>query len=150
MAQFQVAATQQAIQNAQIERALGATARAMTLAAGTSTPSVTMTPAARAEPDFALSTPQGEPLSEWEGIPIMAAALAGEAQDSRYTFTIRASPAEIQGFYDDELARQGWQPFATTQGSSGPATLLYTRDSATLTVAIIRLEGDTVEVVLGK
>lgn len=85
---------------------------------------------------FVLATPSGKPVSDWEGIPIMPGAVAGEAKPGGYTFTIRAAPVEILGFYDEAMREQGWIVLATGEGASGPVMQIYTRDSATASVLI--------------
>ncbi|MCE5206863.1 MAG: hypothetical protein LLG42_00970 [Chloroflexi bacterium] len=87
--------------------------------------------------DFSLPTPSGKPLTEWEGFPVMPNAIAGEGNSSGYSFTINASPEEIQGFYEEELAKLGWSLFATGQGSTDALILIFTQGESLLTLSVI-------------
>lgn len=107
--------------------------------APTATPVLTQTALPLTEAPEAGSSlaPVGEPASEWNGIPIMPAAIAGEGDDESYVFTIRATPQEIQQYYELELGKLGWQPLA--QGDEDASLMLiFTNESgAMLTVSII-------------
>jgi hypothetical protein len=85
--------------------------------------------------------PQSPPLTEWNGIPVMPAATAGdEADGGVYAFKIDATVEEIVGFYEKNLADLGWE-----KGLSIPmdmtAVLLFTKGNQTLTVTIMPSEG---------
>jgi hypothetical protein len=91
--------------------------------------------------------PEGQPASEWNGIPIMPGAIAGEGDEESYVFTIKATPQQVQAYYQLELGKLGWQPFATGDGDS---VLMFTNNaSATLTISMIA-KGDQVLVLLVK
>ena len=85
--------------------------------------------------------PQSPPLTEWNGIPIMPAAVAGdEADGGVYAFKIDAMVEEIVAFYEKNLEDLGWE-----KGVSMPmdmvAVLLFTKDNKTLTITIMPSEG---------
>ena len=92
--------------------------------------------------------PVGEPASEWEGIPIMANALAGEGDRNGYSFTINASTDEIQEFYENELSKLGWNLFASGQGTTDAILLFFMKDASTLSVSIIPQPDGTMYVLL--
>ena len=97
----------------------------------------------------AALAPEGQPASEWNGIPIMPDAIAGEGDEESYVFTIKATPQQVQEYYQLELGKLGWQPSATGDGDSS-LTLIFTNDaSATLTISLIA-KGDNVLVLLVK
>jgi hypothetical protein len=111
----------------------------------------TSTPILPTETPDAISglVPEGKPASEWNGIPIMPDAIAGEGDEESYVFTVKATPQQVQEYYQAELGKLGWQPFATGDGDSS-LMLMFTNDnSATLTVSIIA-KGDEVLVLLVK
>jgi len=81
--------------------------------------------------------PSGKPVSEWEGIPVMPNAIAGEGGDHGYSFTIDASPVEIIEFYGSELAKRGWDLLATGQGKTNAVLLIFMKEGNTLSVSII-------------
>ncbi|HCS39725.1 MAG TPA: hypothetical protein DIW44_09105 [Anaerolineaceae bacterium] len=83
-----------------------------------------------------LPMPSGKPSSEWEGIPIMPNAIAGEGDNLGYSFTINASPDEIQKYYELELGKLGWSIFATGQGKTDTVLLIFMKDGGTLSVSI--------------
>jgi hypothetical protein len=99
----------------------------------------------------AVSTlvPEGQPASEWNGIPIMPDVIAGEGDEESYVFTIKATPQEVQDYYQAELGKLGWQPFATGDGDSSLMLMFMNNASETLTVNIIA-KGDEVLVLLVK
>ena len=98
----------------------------------------------------AAIAPEGQPAAEWNGIPIMPDAIAGEGDEESYVFTVKATPQQVQEYYQLELGKLGWQPFATGDGNSSSLMLMFTNNaSATLTITIIA-KGDEVLVLLVK
>ena len=100
----------------------------------------------------ALSTliPEGEPASEWQGIPIMPGAIAGGGDEESYAFTTRATSREVQEYYEGELEKLGWELFAQTEGKNSSLMLIFTNDASdTLSVSII-VKGDELLVLLVK
>jgi len=111
----------------------------------------TNTPLSPTETPDAVSAlvPEGQPASEWDGIPIMPEAIAGEGDAESYVFTVKATPQQVQDYYQTELAKLGWQPFATGNGDSALMLMFTNNASATLTVSIVA-KGDEVLVLLVK
>jgi hypothetical protein len=97
-----------------------------------------------------LPTPSGKPSSEWEGIPIMPSAIAGEGDGSGYSFTVNATPEEIQYFYEQELGKLGWSLLASGQGATEAILLIFMKDTATCSVSIFPLPDGTMYVMLVK
>jgi len=79
----------------------------------------------------------------------MPDAIAGEGDGESYVFTIKATPQQVQEYYQLELGKLGWQPFATGNGDSSLMLMFTNNASATLTVSIIA-KGDEVLVLLVK
>ena len=81
----------------------------------------------------------------------MPGALAGQADGaSSYTFNIRATPEEVQAFYETELQKLGYAAFASgVSGTGQPVLLIFMKDLATLTLSIIPY-GDELIVTLVK
>lgn len=100
----------------------------------------TMSPSRATEVQDALSAlnPEGEPASDWQGIPVMPGALAGQEVEDGYSFTTRATAQDVQQYYEAELGKLGWELFAQTEGKNSSQMLIFTNgDSGTLSVSII-------------
>jgi len=95
------------------------------------------------------ATPEGQSASEWNGIPIMPDAIAGDGDEESYVFTIKATLQQIQEFYQLELGKLGWQLFAQEDGDSSLMLIFMNDASETLTVSII-VKGDQALVLLAK
>jgi hypothetical protein len=93
--------------------------------------------------------PEGQPAAEWNGIPIMPNAIAGEGDEESYVFTIQATPQQVQEYYQLELGKLGWQPSAAGDGDSSLMLIFTNNTSATLTISLIA-KGDEVLVLLVK
>jgi hypothetical protein len=67
----------------------------------------------------------------------MPDAIAGEGDAEGYVFTIRATPQQVQEYYQLELGKLGWQFFAEGQGEAS-LMLIFMNDAAeTLSVSIL-------------
>jgi hypothetical protein len=102
-------------------------------------PTFTAIPLPTETPDFITRIlPSGIPDQEWDGIPIMPAAINGEGDEHGYTFTVQASAQEIQQYYEVELARIGANLFSTGEGSEKDTVLLiFLKGQELITVSII-------------
>jgi hypothetical protein len=101
-------------------------------------------------PDFeGFFNPEGTPVSEWNGIPIMPQATAGEefANNNTYSFKVNASVSEAQEFYKTELPKLGWESSFSMPGNDTVVVQLYQKQDSLLTVTITDVNG-TVVVVL--
>jgi len=95
-----------------------------------------------------LQNPQGTPVTEWNGIPIMTQASAGQefADASSYSFKGNMTVQEVQDYYNTELVKLGWSSMASLPGGATGATLLYSKDNGLLTIAVNSSDGETVVV----
>lgn len=82
--------------------------------------------------------PSGEPVDEWEGIPIMPAAIGGADEGSAYQFTVGATVDEITAFYESELAILGYT-FENSEDQGGYTTLYFAKGTSTVLVMIVPL-----------
>jgi hypothetical protein len=87
-------------------------------------PSKTPVPPTATAEDLVLPLPEGEPLAEWQGIPIMPGAITGKEEPYLYTFVIEASPDEVRVYYEGELAKQGYDLMATGTNDAGETKML--------------------------
>ncbi|MCC6499917.1 MAG: hypothetical protein IT313_06580 [Anaerolineales bacterium] len=81
--------------------------------------------------------PQGTPVAEWNGIPIMSQATAGQEFDANnYSFKFSGTVKEAVDFYTAALSGTGWSPVITVPGDEQFSSLIYQRESGILTVSI--------------
>ena len=90
--------------------------------------------------------PQGTPVQEWRGIPIMPQATAGQefSENNSYSFKFTGTTKEVQDFYNEQLTALGWsQPFSFPVEAEG-GILTFQKDNSTLLVTITSSEGSVV------
>jgi hypothetical protein len=80
-----------------------------------STPDTTATSIALTLHEMSSGTPVAftsteKPLANWNGIPVMSQATAGQKVDSnRYSFNVPVDSGTIETFYSDTLKSLGWE-----------------------------------------
>ena len=98
-------------------------------------------------PDFGnMFDPQGAPVQEWRGIPILPQAIAGQefSENNTYSFKANVTAKEVQDFYTEKLAALGWsQPFSLPIESEG-GLMVFRKDQDSLAVTITPSEGSVV------
>ena len=82
-------------------------------------------------------TPAAQPTAAWNGIPVMAGAIAGEGDEEAYVFTIRTTSHQVQEYYEVELGKLGWQLSAEENTGTSLMLSFVDSDSAVLTVSIL-------------
>jgi len=100
-------------------------------------------------PDFeGFFNPQGTPVSEWNGIPVMPKATAGqEFKDSKtYSFKVNATVKDAQDFYKAELEKLGWSSTFNMPGNENVVVQMFQKDNDLLTVTITNVNGSVVVV----
>ena len=102
---------------------------------------------ASAMPDFeSMLNPQGTPVQEWKGIPIMPQATAGQefSENNTYSFKAQVTTTEVQEFYSEQLTALGWtQPFSVPIQAEG-GIMVFQKEGSGLTVTITASEGSAV------
>jgi len=89
--------------------------------------------------------PQGTPVAEWNGIPIMPQAMAGQEHDpANYSFKFTGTAQEAQDFYNDALVNLGWSSMLSLPGDEQGALLVFQKDNSILTITITSADGSTV------
>jgi hypothetical protein len=90
-----------------------------------------------------MFNPQGTPVSEWNGIPIMSQATTGEdfPDTKSYSFKANATVKEAQDFYKAELEKLGWSSFVNVPSDANGAILIFNKEGSTLTITIAESEG---------
>ncbi len=85
--------------------------------------------------------PQGTPVAEWNGIPIMPQATAGQEFDaSNYSFKFTGTVKEAADFYNGNLGTAGWSPMVTSSDDQS-ALLVYQQDNKFLTITVTPVDG---------
>ncbi len=88
-------------------------------------------------PDFEnLADPQGEPLEEWNGIPIMPAATAGAESSGIYSFKADASVEEVVEYYQVLLPELGWTKLFSVPDTGSGAFLTYEKGENVITITV--------------
>ena len=89
--------------------------------------------------------PQGTPVSEWKGIPIMSQATAGqEFNENTYSFKASVTVQEAFDFYSEQMISLGWSQSISMPASDAGGLLLFSKEDALLTITITAIEGSTV------
>jgi hypothetical protein len=100
-----------------------------------------------AMPDVqAMMNPQGTPVSEWQGVPVMSQATAGqEFPDSKsYSFKVNATVKEVQDYYNTELPKQGWSSSLSMPMGDNASLQSFEKDNSGLTVTTVNINGSIV------
>jgi len=102
----------------------------------TSTPDTAATSIASTLHEMSSGTPIAftsteKPLTNWNGIPIMPQATAGqEVEHDRYSFQVPVDSGKIESFYNEALKSLGWNPvdhqWLGTEYTKDKRTLLVT------------------------
>ncbi|KAA3643086.1 MAG: hypothetical protein DWQ07_21450 [Chloroflexi bacterium] len=119
----------------------------------TATPEPTATetpppPTDTPEPAEVALDPQGTPDTEWNGIPIMPDAVAGEGDSSSYMFRVNATPEEVIVFYDRELGNLGYSRFAIGDTENDSILIFYQREKDLQIVSISAIPQDDGSVIV--
>ncbi len=94
--------------------------------------------------------PSGTPATEWNGIPIMTQATAGQQFDTS-SYSYKASGikgTDVQSFYDSKLTAAGWSSSFNAFGGDAGGILIYSKGSNTLTITVAQSGSDYIVVLL--
>ena len=107
-------------------------------AIATNMPVSTLEAVSSAIPDLEkMFNPQGTPVTDWNNIPIMSDATAGEEySDTSYSFATPSTASAVKDFYDSKLKDLGWDTLFDSQVSDQGGLLLFQKDNALLTITI--------------
>ncbi len=89
-----------------------------------------------------IFNPQGAPLTEWNGIPIMPQATAGEEVTGLYSYKATATNEEAVAFYETQLQTLGWAKQVEEQGET--TLLYYAKDQQGVTITIAPAESGSI------
>jgi hypothetical protein len=100
-----------------------------------------------AMPDFEnMFNPQGTPVQEWRGVPVMTQATAGQefSENNTYSFKANVTVQDVQDFYKQQMAALGWnQPFDFPLEAEG-GLMVFQQEDSTLTITITSSEGSVI------
>jgi hypothetical protein len=105
----------------------------------TNMPVETLQAVSSALPDFGnMFDPQGEPVAEWNGIPIMSQATTGQefADTNTYSFKADATVKDATDFYEAEMVKLGWSSTFNMPGDANGALLIFSKDGNIATITI--------------
>jgi hypothetical protein len=97
----------------------------------TSTPTNTPFPTKTPVPPTLTATPdlpQGTPVSEWQGIPIMPGAISGDGDEFFYEFITNASQDEVRDYYIKTMPEYGWKYEQTMPDGPGKYIFILPND----------------------
>jgi hypothetical protein len=78
----------------------------------------------------------------------MPGALAGDGDDEHYTFTIAASVAEVQAYYEKELVAMGWDLMTPGMSNDEGVMLIFNNQKPPLIPISIIRQGDVTLVLI--
>ena len=90
--------------------------------------------------------PQGTPVSEWNGIPIMSQATAGQefTDTHTYSFKVDATVKDVQDFYTTKLQDLGWSTFLNMPGNDSGGAQIFQKENSVLTVTVTSVNGSLI------
>jgi len=89
--------------------------------------------------------PQGTPAPEWNGIPIMPQAVAGEAvEQNTYSFKANVTVQAAYDFYNEHMAGLGWSLNLGVPASELGGLLVFSKEDAVLTITMTTADDATV------
>jgi len=116
-------------------------------AVATSMPIQTLEALPSAMPDVGqYLNPTGAPVSQWNDIPVMPQATAGQ-EFNKNTYSFKASgvtEADVQTFYNDKLKALGWTSPFSAQGGTQGGIMLFTKDSNVLSITVTTVDQNIV------
>ena len=95
--------------------------------------------------EYNYLNPEGAPLSEWNGIPIMPGATVGQEYNEGlvYSFKVNASVEDAVAYYKDELVKLGWNSSFDLPIEGEGGIMLYSKDDNLLTLTFTFVDGET-------
>jgi hypothetical protein len=94
--------------------------------------------------------PTGAPASEWNGVPIMSQATAGQ-EFTKNTYSYRMptmTQGEIESFYDSKLQTLGWtSEFSAATGAHG-GIMVFHKDANILTITVAEADQGLVVILI--
>jgi hypothetical protein len=80
----------------------------------------------------------------------MPDAIAGDGDSSGYFFTYGGTAAEVQSYYEREMANRDWSLLGAGSGGNDAVLLIFLKDGASASVSILPHESGVILVLLVK
>jgi hypothetical protein len=86
--------------------------------------------------------PQGSPVQEWNGVPIMPQATVGQefTEKGAYSFKVPVPMKDVQDFYAGKLPALGWAQPYQVPSEEDAGLMIFQKGNAFLTIAITSSE----------
>lgn len=83
--------------------------------------------------------PQGIPVKEWKGIPVMPQATAGQefVEESTYSFKVNAPVEEVYDFYKEKMIALGWEEPYPKPIEGDSANIVFVKGTSVLSVTVV-------------
>ena len=92
-----------------------------------------------------ILNPQGEPVAEWKGVPVMPQATAGQEQDAyNYSFKYEGAVKDATDFYNDQMGKLDWSPMISMPGDANGAVLVFQKGSQILTITVAKVDASVI------
>ena len=105
-------------------------------------------------PDYGnYLNPTGTPVEEWNGIPVMPQATAGEEfGESTYGYTVPAPATDVQSFYNKKMEELGWTSTFSFPVAEEGGILSFQKDDVfvIITISLDQNDENSVDVILQK
>ncbi len=106
-------------------------------------PTQALEAASTATGDLDLLIPTGQPQLVWNGLPVMPGATSGAEKDGAYYYVAKGDEKSVQSYYDRELPKLGYSPFAIGTGDNGSLMLMYMKAEKLLVISVFPVKGFT-------
>lgn len=83
-----------------------------------------------------MADPKDAPLSEWNGIPVIPSATAGNEASGIYSFKAAATPTEVFDYYKAEMVKLGWEEFFSMPDTGSGAILTFQKEPNLATITV--------------
>jgi hypothetical protein len=95
-----------------------------------------------------IFNPQGTPVQEWKGVPVMPQATAGQefTQNNAniYSFKVNVTAKDVQDFYNEKLPALGWKSTSGIPSSGEAGIMIFSKDNSNLLITIVSSDNSVV------
>jgi hypothetical protein len=110
----------------------------------TATPVLVISKATQPASYFPL--PSDVPISVWKDVPIMPNAIGGQEGKSGYTYSVKATIAQVQDFYNRAMPPMSWELWAT--GGREGVNIIWFYRKGTTSIGILAIPQEDLMLVM--